>query len=329
MKKNIYLLSLFILGAIVFAFTCKPNSRVISLPMQVDAKDLQNHVNRICQITPYRNYQNLSSVNAAADYIFKQFLASGLRITKQTYPLNDGEIHTNIIGEINPNAETTIVIGAHYDVCGDSQGADDNASGVAGLIELSKLFKIHEKQIPYNIQLVAYSTEEPPFFATKYMGSYIHAKSLFGQKKNVKLMIALEMIGYFTDQPKSQKYPTVLMKPFYPSVGNFIAIVSKNEYSEIVNEIKSCFLNKTKIPCESLSAPLLVKGVDFSDHRNYWSFGYPAVMITDTAFFRNPNYHTLGDTPDTLDYEKMAEVVKGTFLYILNIDKKQNTKPTQ
>lgn len=294
-------------------------------PMQIKVQvvDLQNHVNRLCQINPPRNYKNLNSLNLAADYIFQEFLVSGLRLTKQTYELGSDGTFTNIIAEINPNIENTIVIGAHYDVCGDIKGADDNASAIAGLIELGKLFRLHEKEIPFNIQLVAYSTEEPPFFASSKMGSYVHAKSLFDQKKKVELMIALEMIGFYTDKPKSQKYPSILLKPFYPSKGNFIAAVSKHDHSDIVKEIKNIFNTKTSLPCETLAAPAFIAtGIDFSDHRNYWEFGYKAIMITDTAFYRNYNYHEVTDTPDTLDYPKMAEVVKGTFLYILSLSQK-------
>lgn len=292
----------------------KVEEKQISL---VQIVDLQNHVNRLSQINPPRNYNNIQSLNDAANYIFQEFSVAGCRVTKQTYTTDSDMVYTNVIAEINPNADTTYVIGAHYDVCGDNKGADDNASGVAGLIELAKLFRMHEKQIPFNIQLVAYSTEEPPYFGTRYMGSYVHAKSLKDQNKKVTLMISLEMIGYFTEKEKSQKFPSAFLKPFYPSVGNFIAIASTYDNNDHVKEIKQVMLEKTKVPCEALAAPVLVTGVDFSDHRNYWKFDYPAVMITDTAFYRNPNYHTKDDLPSTLNYAKMAEVVKGVFYFIL------------
>lgn len=313
-----FLLKIILSLIMLLFFGCKKNTSEPTFLINVQTIDLKNHVNRLSQISPPRSYQNKSGLNKAIDYIFKEFSVAGLRITKQTYEIEKDGIFTNIIAEINPELETVIVIGAHYDVCGEFQGADDNASGIAGLIELGKLFSIYKKQIPYNIQLVAYSTEEPPFFGTDKMGSYIHAKSLFDQKKKVELMIALEMIGYFTDKSKSQKYPSLMMVPFYPSKGNFIAAVSKFENSDIVKEIKNIFNTKTTVPCETLSAPSFVTGVDFSDHRNYWTFGYTAIMITDTAFYRNQNYHTEFDTPDTLNYDKMVEVIKGTFLYILS-----------
>ena len=317
MTYNINILTLSIL-LLVFSSCTKTDTAKLN-SINVQTVDLQNHVNRLSKIYPPRSFQNISSLNLAADYIFQEFSVSGLRITKQTYQIENKGTYTNIIGEINPNATSTIVIGAHYDVCGEFQGADDNASGVAGLIELGKLLRIHQKEIPFNIQLVAYSTEEPPFFGSNDMGSYIHAKSLFDQHKKVDLMICLEMIGFYTDKEKSQKYPSVLMKPFYPSIGNFIAVVSKFEDGDIVKEIKKIFLSKTNIPCETLSAPAFIAtGIDFSDHRNYWTFGYNAVMITDTSFYRNHNYHTENDTPETLNYTKMAEVVKGTFFYILS-----------
>jgi hypothetical protein len=165
---------------------------------------------------------------------------------------------------------------------------------------------------------VAYCLEEPPFFASEQMGSYVHACALHEQGIVVRGMICLEMIGYYTAEEHSQEYPLSIMKMAYPSVGNFIAIVGNIKSGRLVDELVRHF-QKIALPVESLKAPSLVAGVGFSDHRNFWQFGYPAVMITDTAFYRNHNYHQSGDTIDTLDFDKIAEVVKGMTWSLLNM----------
>jgi hypothetical protein len=144
----------------------------------------------------------------------------------------------------------------------------------------------------------------------------VHAKSLKDKKIDVEVMICLEMIGYFTDE-KTQRYPLPLMKLFYPSQGNFIAVVGNGKSKQYIKKVRDAIRNNSAIICRSLTAPSFVTGVDFSDHRNYWKFGYKALMITDTSFYRNQNYHTIYDTIDTLDFEKMVEVVKGVAGFII------------
>jgi hypothetical protein len=151
------------------------------------------------------------------------------------------------------------------------------------------------------------------------MGSYIHAKSMFDQRIKVRAMISLEMVGYFTDQHNSQKYPLQLMKLCYPNKGDLIAVVGNCKSRSLIKHQKRS-LSKTSLPVSSLSAPSVITGVDYSDHRNYWKFGYKAVMVTDTSFYRNPNYHKATDTIDTLDFEKMKEVVKGIVWALMYLD---------
>jgi Peptidase family M28 len=145
------------------------------------------------------------------------------------------------------------------------------------------------------------------------MGSATHAASLRERGIPVRAMIALEMIGFFTDAPGSQEYPLQILKLFYPSQGNFIGVVGKLGQGALVRRIRNSMRRASSLPVHSISAPIWPPGVDFSDHRSYWEAGYEAVMITDTAFYRNPNYHTTDDTPETLDYERMAMVVKGVY----------------
>lgn len=207
------------------------------------------------------------------------------------------------------------MIGAHYDSHSQTPGADDNASGVAGLIELAYLFGT---TTPKNcVELVAYPLEEPPFFATKKMGSYIHAESL--SRDNIKVigMIALEMIGYFSDEFGSQSYPSKVLHLIYPSTGNFIAVAGNLDQRNFIAKVKSGMKGVTGLKVRSISAPRELPGIDFSDHRNYWAFNYDAIMVTDTAFYRNKAYHTADDTWDRLDYAKLADVVRAVYHFAL------------
>ena len=167
-----------------------------------------------------------------------------------------------------------------------------------------------DKQTERNVKFIAFVNEEPPFFKTGEMGSQVYARAAKKRGDNIKAALILEMIGYYTDKPHSQSYPP-LLGPFYPNTGNFIAVVGNIPSRKLVKEVSSVFKQHTSFPIESLITVSLVPGVDFSDHASFWAHGYPAVMITDTAFYRNPHYHSDSDTYDTLDYESMAEVVKG------------------
>jgi Zn-dependent M28 family amino/carboxypeptidase len=204
-----------------------------------------------------------------------------------------------------------IVIGAHYDSCGDTPGADDNASGVAGLLELARVLAEQPPKQP--VELVAYTLEEPPFFRTENMGSYRHAQSLAALNREVKLMLSLEMIGYFRDAPGSQRYPVGVLQLLYPDEGNFVALVGAFRDFGDMRRVKGLFKGASTLPATSINAPARVQGVDFSDHASYWQFKIPALMVTDTAFLRNAHYHGAGDTADTLDYVRMAQVVRGVF----------------
>jgi len=283
-----------------------------------DSTVLREHVTFLANLVPARSADNPISLNKAAQYIEDQLRLHCPRVDTQEYETPSGMVR-NVIASLGPEKGPRIVVGAHYDVAGEQPGADDNASGVAGLLELNRLLANHPEKLKRRIDLVAYTLEEPPYFATEQMGSFIHAKSLYKQGVSVKLMIALEMIGYFSEEPGSQSYPIGLMKLFYPKKADFIAVISNLRSRFRMGE----FVRKMKRGCdihiEKLAAPTFVTGVDFSDHRNYWHFGYKAIMITDTAFLRNKNYHEKTDTPETLDYLKMAEVVNGIY-YALTQD---------
>ena len=225
--------------------------------------------------------------------------------------------YQNLIVRINPTDQKRLVVGAHYDAVEGTSGADDNASAVAGLLETARLLQPYSDQLT-NLEFVFYSCEEPPFFGTPEMGSYVHAQSLKQQQIEAEAII-LEMIGYFSEQPGSQNYPIPGMDLLFPSVGNFIALVSNRASKGLLKEAKKSFATaQLEIGVESLADPFNIPELGFSDHRNYWQFGFPALMVTDTAFMRNPHYHQPSDTIETLDFNKMAEVVKGICQSVLD-----------
>lgn len=209
-----------------------------------------------------------------------------------------------------------IVIGAHYDSAGKLPGADDNASGVAGLLELARML-YSKPPTDRTFELVFFASEEPPYFGTEHMGSYHHAHK---KDQHRALILVLEMIGYFSDEPQSQHYPSPVLAALYPTTGNFIALVSNLDATQAVRQSKGLFTAYFEyhghLDVVSLTAPTFIRGVDFSDHRNYWETGVPALMVTDTAFYRNAYYHTEYDTYEKLDYEKMAHVVNAVFVTV-------------
>jgi Zn-dependent M28 family amino/carboxypeptidase len=211
-----------------------------------------------------------------------------------------------VIAEFGPAGGDVLVVGAHYDAfveTGPLPGADDNASGTAGLLELARL--LGTRRVDRPVILVAYANEEPPFFGSEAMGSAIHAESLAATGRRVRGMICLEMIGYFSPR---QTWPNRLFALIYPSRGDFIGVAGGWSDRQLARDVKRAMLG-ANIDVVSFSGPRATS--DASDHRNYWPHGWPAVMITDTAFLRNPNYHTNRDTAETLDYAKMAAVVDG------------------
>lgn len=274
-----------------------------------DADLVKKHVNFLSSIQPARNYRHQKSLQKALDYIRKEVQPYAQTIRLQEYLVRNQK-YANLIANIGLASAETIVIGAHYDVCGDQPGADDNASGVAGLLLLAKYLSENKAALRYNYELVFYSLEEPPHFRTEFMGSAVHARSLKEKGVRVKYMLSLETIGYYSDAKGSQTYPAMLGW-FYPSEGNFIAAVGRMADSNLLSGLKANFQKSSSIKIITLAAPSFVTGIDFSDHLNYWAMGWNAAMITDTAFMRNHNYHEATDTPETLDYEKIKQVIAG------------------
>jgi len=276
----------------------------------INEDNLKQHVRVLSEELVPRTCELPLLLERSAQYVKEQFLEYNSNVYSQTYNVGENEF-SNIVSSYGPETGGTIIVGAHYDAYARYPGADDNASGVAGLLELGRVLGTTPPDS--RIVLVAYSCEEPPYFAGKGMGSYVHAKSV--QSGEIKLMISLEMIGYFTGQPESQKFPVPGLSLLYPDRGNYVAVVGA-VLSADAAKLKATINGHTNIEAFSINAPRSLPGVDFSDHRNYWSLNIPAVMVTDTAFYRNQNYHTAYDTFDTLDYNRMSEVVYGVYIHV-------------
>lgn len=279
-----------------------------------DTVQLKNHLLAITQTEQFRNYRNQKALETVSEYIYNQLNQYCDTVYYQVFFVDHTE-YRNVVARLGASSLPKIVIGAHYDVAGNQAGADDNASGVAGLLELARLCA---KQHPsYQIEFVAYTLEEPPFFGSQQMGSFIHAQSLQQTKQQIVGMICLEMIGYFSDQPKSQTYPLSFLKLFYGSVGNYITIVRRFGDGRFCRKFTRAMKFNTYLPTKTFRGLSIVPGIDFSDHRNYWHFGYDAVMITNTAFYRNFNYHETSDTIETINFNRMALVVDEVYQALL------------
>jgi Zn-dependent M28 family amino/carboxypeptidase len=274
--------------------------------VRAEAARLEQHVRFLAAPGAWRSVRNADGMARAADYIARAFSTTSAAVSEQPYKA--GPVETkNVIARFGLEVRPRVVIGAHYDVFGDHPGADDNASGVAGLLELARL--LDGRNLPTAVELIAYSSEEPPFFGGPQMGSAMHAAALKGSGVPVRAMISLEMIGYFSDRQPNQG---ILLSTIYPRHGRFIALVGRWADRDLVGSAKKCFRGAGPLEVVSYTGPTGL-GADLSDQRNYWAAGIPAFMVTDTAFMRNPNYHLATDTADTLDYQRMAEVVDGVF----------------
>ena len=281
-----------------------------------DTTIIKNHLSTLTKTSGFRTYDNTELLDQTADYIKKIFSQYSDSVSTQRFRA-DGLEYQNIICSFGTENSKRIVVGAHYDVCDNQEGADDNASGVVGLLELARILK--GQKLNYRIDLVAFSLEEPPYFRTPFMGSYIHASMLSESKADVFGMISLEMIGYFSDEKKSQSYPAGFLSLIYGNKGNYITLVKKFGAGKFTRKFCRQFKSSAKIRTKIFSGPSSLPGIDFSDHLNYWKFGFSAMMITDTAFYRNKNYHEASDKMETLDVARMAKVIDGVAASLLSL----------
>jgi len=274
---------------------------------------IQKHINKLAVEIGPRPVTNEQSIKKTEKYITSYFENIGLEVKQQRYKYDNYDIANVIAGsQKNLSSPKYYVIGAHYDSVPETYGADDNASGIAVLLELAR-YTIQEK-ISLPVRFVAFTAEEPPTFNTHHQGSKVFVKSANKKKDEILGAIILEMVGYTSNE---QVYPMVLKWMGYPSKGNFIGIVGNRKSKKFGQSIFQSFKKNSQLPVETLFVPfngLILPDTRLSDHSSFWDAGLPAVMITDTAFFRNPNYHTPQDTFDTLDYFFMAELIKSLLI---------------
>jgi Zn-dependent M28 family amino/carboxypeptidase len=279
---------------------------------------LKEHVIRLSHEIGERNYIKYKELNLAKEYIYQEFESYGYKPEFQRYYLADRE-YSNIIAvkEGEGSKSETIIVGAHYDTVIGTPGADDNASGVACLLELAKIS--YHSQFKKTIKFIAFVNEEPPFFFSDEMGSRIYAKKAKEKGENIKAMISLESIGYFDEKRGSQQYPLGL-KLFYPDKGNFIAVVGNMVSRDLVKKISRAITTNCNIPVQHFWGPAsIVPAISLSDNWSFWVESYKGIMITDTAMYRNPNYHLPQDTYEKLDYLKLSKLTKGISLVIKTI----------
>ena len=283
----------------------RPNSTYVG-----DVHQLYTHVEHLSVTIGSRSLYEYDKIEDTKRYIVSCLKTFGYIPTLQNYDY-EGKTFSNIIVSI-PGVkypDETVIIGAHYDTVYGTPGADDNASAVAVLLEMCRALKSISPG--RTLKLIFFFLEEPPVFRTEHMGSYVYAKEAKARNENITAMICLEMVGYYSDKKDGQTFPLPLMSMMYSSTPNFIAVVGNLKSRSLVEKVKNSLLKASRVPVETLTSVSFVPGVDLSDHRSFWKMGYAAVMITDTAFYRNPNYHTENDTINTLDFNTMADLLKG------------------
>ncbi|MBM3838509.1 MAG: M28 family peptidase [Verrucomicrobia bacterium] len=282
-------------------------------PLSADEAALQDKLRRDVEFLAGkigdRNLIAYTQLNAAADFIEKEFSQSGLTVNRLGFEVQ-GKTCLNLEAEMRgrTRAGEIVVVGAHYDTVLGCPGANDNGSGVAAVLALARSFSTNPPA--RTLRFMAFVNEEPPHFQTATMGSRVYAKHCRVRNDNVVAMLSLETIGYYTDAASSQKYPFPVGL-FYPSSGNFIAFVGDTSSASLVRECVALFRGGAKFPSEGAALVSWLPGIGWSDHWAFWQEGYPALMVTDTAPFRYPHYHTENDTPDKLSYDRMARVVAG------------------
>jgi hypothetical protein len=296
---------------VVTAAPLSPDEIALREELRADVQKLAGEIGE-------RNMWHYPQLNAAADFIENSFLRAGLRPRRDTYEIRGQACH-NIETEIPGVSPEIILIGAHYDSVSGSPGANDNGSGVAAMLALARRFA--GKTGKHTLRFVAFVNEEPPYFLSDEMGSFIYAGRCKARGDKIPVMISLETIGYFSDAPNSQTYPSPGLGIFYPKVGNFIGFVGNVRSRSLLRRVIAAFRKYAKISSEGAALPAFIPGVSWSDQRSFWRLGYPGIMVTDTAPFRYPYYHSADDTPDKLDYDRFALVVSGMEKVIEDLDK--------
>ena len=283
-----------------------------AMPVSAPAESarLRAHVEELSVRIGPRSVLDYANIEAAQRYIVAALKEHGHDPALQTYDYR-GRPYSNVIVTIPGTAkkDETILVGAHYDTVDGTPGADDNASGVAVLLEICRRLKGFAPA--RTLKMVFFVLEEPPVFRTEFMGSAVCAREAKAAGERIGAMISLEMLGYYSDRKGGQAFPLPLMGLVFSTTPDFIAVVGNLGSAGLVRRVAGSLKRGSDIPVESLAAPAFVPGIDFSDHRSFWKMGWPAAMITDTAFYRNPNYHGEGDTIATLDFDRMGRLLRG------------------
>lgn len=290
----------------------------LSVDESLCALRLAGYVRDLAQDIGPRNIWTVGSMDVSARYIRGKLTTMGYEVQEQEVASVKGVVY-NLEVEISGRelASEIVVVGAHYDTVFGCPGANDNGSGLAVLLELARLLA-DSKPPQRTIRLVAFANEEPPFFLNTSMGSRVYAMRARERQENITAMLSLETMGYYSDEPDSQNYPFPLSY-FYPNHASFIAFVSNTSSRLLVRKAISAFRSHGHFPSEGLAAPFFIREAGWSDHWSFWAEGYQAIMVTDTAFYRYTAYHTLYDTPEKLDYERLARVVNGLAPTILDL----------
>jgi len=274
------------------------------------AAELEASVKKLASDIGERNLRHHAALNRAADWIESELESFEYTVSRQTFEVNGLECH-NLIVEIVGSTQPTeiVIIGAHYDSAPGTPGANDNGSGTAATLALAARFATSKPA--RTLRFVFFTNEEPPYFQQEnQMGSLVYARQCRQKNEDIRAVISLETIGYYSDEPNSQHYPPPL-NLLYPSTGNFIGFVSDLDSRELLTQVVKTFRKSSDFPSEFATLPASVEGVGWSDHWSFWQVGYPGIMITDTAPFRYPHYHRNTDTPDKIDFGRMATVVEG------------------
>ena len=281
----------------------------LTLEQEELKKSLKKSVFVLADLIGERNLNNQEALLRASNYIKNSFGKLGYNVELHEYNVQEAQCQ-NIIAEKRGvrKPQEIVIVGAHYDSVFGTPGANDNATGVAAIIVLAKLLKNIEND--RTLRLVAFVNEEPPYFQTENMGSYVYAKRCRDRFENIVAMISVETIGYYSDKEISQVYPFPL-RYFYPDKGNFISFIGNIPSRSLVRKAIKTFRNKGYFPSEGCALLNMVPGIGWSDHWSFWQNGYPAIMVTDTAIFRYPYYHCFSDTSDKILYEDFTRVVSG------------------
>lgn len=275
--------------------------------------NLRLHVDRLAGLIGPRVLSRPKTIVAAIGYIENQWLEMGYKVEREEYDV-EGVTATNLIVESDGKKNDRLnLLGAHYDTVLSTPGADDNASAVAVMLEVSRLLK--EKTTTKRCRYVAFACEEPPYFHLDSMGSQVHARAAKKRGDRIDAMLCLEMVGYYRDEPHSQKVPPGIpswLHRFFPYRGNFLAAVGNLSSISANWKFRRRFKRSSpSMPLFSICLPEKIREIRLSDNSSFWDQGYPALMLTDTSFLRNPHYHLESDTPEKLDYQRMARVVIG------------------